>query len=268
MAIRRLDDGLTGAGLREAWSFMAEAEQTLDEGEVARFAELAGEWWNANGPFRPLHRINPTRLTYIRDQLCRKFGRDRKALRSLDGLTILDIGCGGGLVSEPLARLGAAVTGLDPAPENIEAAKTHARGARLKIDYRAATVEELAASGETFDAVLLLEVVEHVPDVPAFLKTVAALVKPGGLLIVSTINRTLKAYALAIIGAELILRWLPLGTHNFERFVTPDELRGALRAAGLAVTDVTGMVYSPFADEWRLAKDTDVNYFATAVRSP
>jgi 2-polyprenyl-6-hydroxyphenyl methylase/3-demethylubiquinone-9 3-methyltransferase len=244
-----------------------DSSTTLDREEVARFAKLAGEWWDANGPFRPLHRINPVRLTYIRDQLCRKFGRDKAAASSLAGLSVLDIGCGGGLVAEPLTRLGAEVTGIDPAPENIAAAKAHAEGARLDIAYRTATAEAFAASGASFDAVLLLEVIEHVPDVPLFLKSVAPLVKPGGVMILSTLNRTLKAYALAIIGAELILRWLPLGTHNWDRFVTPEKLRGALRGAGLAHSDTTGMVYNPLADEWRLARDTDVNYFATAVRS-
>jgi 2-polyprenyl-6-hydroxyphenyl methylase/3-demethylubiquinone-9 3-methyltransferase len=244
---------------------MAEAQTTLDKEEVARFATRAGEWWDPNGPFKPLHRINPVRLTYIRDQLARKFDRDIKAAQSLEGLAVLDIGCGGGLVAEPLARLGAEVTGIDPAAENIEAAKAHAEGARLDITYRAETAEAVAASGTKFDAVLLLEVVEHVPSVPDFLKAVAPLVKPGGMMILSTLNRTLKAYALAIIGAELILRWLPVGTHNYERFVTPDELRTALRGAGLTLTDLTGMVYNPLADEWRLARDTDVNYFASAV---
>ena len=244
---------------------------TLDRDEVARFARLAGKWWDANGPFRPLHRINPVRLTYIRDQLCRRFGRDKTAASSLSGLSVLDIGCGGGLVAEPLARLGAFVTGIDPAPENIEAAKAHADGARLKIAYRAATAEELAAEqlaagGSGFDAVLLLEVVEHVPDVPAFLKSVAPLVKPGGVMVLSTLNRTLKAYALAIIGAELILHWLPIGTHQWQRFVRPDELNAALRRAGLTPADTTGMVYNPLADEWRLGRDTDVNYFVTAIR--
>jgi 2-polyprenyl-6-hydroxyphenyl methylase/3-demethylubiquinone-9 3-methyltransferase len=170
-------------------------------------------------------------------------------------------------VSEPLARLGASVTGIDPAPENIEAAKAHAEGARVKVDYRAATAEEIAAKGVSFDAVLLLEVVEHVPDVPAFLKLVARLVKPGGVMVLSTLNRTLKAYALAIIGAEFILRWLPLGTHNWDRFVRPDELKAALEHAGLTLTDTTGMVYNPLADEWSLSRDTDVNYFATAIRA-
>lgn len=259
--------GLTGEALEGSLIRMAEAETTLDQEEVARFAARAGEWWDANGPFRPLHRINPVRLGYIRDQLCRKFGRDKKAAGCLKGLAVLDIGCGGGLVAEPLARLGAEVTGIDPAPENIAAAKAHAEGARLDIIYRAETAEAFAASGAAFDCVLLLEVVEHVPDVPAFLQAVAPLVKPGGLTIVSTLNRTLKAYALAIVGAEIILRWLPLGTHNWQRFVTPEELRRALKGAGLNLTDVTGMVYNPLADEWRLARDSDVNYFATAVRT-
>lgn len=244
-----------------------DSSTTLDRDEVARFAKLAGRWWDANGPFKPLHRINPVRLTYIRDQLCRRFGRDKTAASSLSGLTVLDIGCGGGLVAEPLARLGAFVTGIDPAPENIEAAKAHAEGARLKIVYRAAIAEELAAEGSLFDAVLLLEVVEHVPDLPAFLKGVASLVKPGGVMVLSTLNRTLKAYALAIVGAEFILRWLPIGTHQWDRFVRPDELNAALRAAGLKPADTTGMVYNPLTDAWSLSRDTDVNYFATAVRS-
>jgi 2-polyprenyl-6-hydroxyphenyl methylase/3-demethylubiquinone-9 3-methyltransferase len=238
----------------------------LDREEIAKFAKQAGAWWDYDGPYKPLHRINPVRLTYIRDALCRRFGREPKAAASLKGLSVLDIGCGGGIVAEPLARLGAEMTGIDPAPENIEAAKAHAAGMRLSITYRATTAEELAASGAVFDAVLLLEVVEHVPDVPAFLKSVAPLVKPGGILVLSTLNRTLKAYALAIVGAELILRWLPAGTHQWDRFVTPDELRLALRRAGLKPIDTTGMVYDPLADEWSLARDTDVNYLATAIR--
>jgi 2-polyprenyl-6-hydroxyphenyl methylase/3-demethylubiquinone-9 3-methyltransferase len=233
---------------------------------MARFARLAGDWWDEEGPFRQLHRINPVRLTYIRDRLCRRFGRDPKAAASLAGLAVLDVGCGGGLVCEPLARLGAAVTGIDPAPENIEAAKAHAEGARVGVTYRVATAEELAASGAAFDAVLLLEVIEHVPDAPAFLKTIAPLVKPGGVLVLSTLNRTLKAYALAIVGAELILRWLPVGTHQWQRFVTPEELRAALSGTGLKLADTTGMVYDLFADEWSLSSDTDVNYLAAAMR--
>jgi 2-polyprenyl-6-hydroxyphenyl methylase / 3-demethylubiquinone-9 3-methyltransferase len=239
---------------------------TLDREEVARFARLGGEWWDPRGPFGQLHRINPVRLTYIRDQLCSSFGRDPRQASSLAGISLLDIGCGGGLVCEPLARLGACVTGIDPGQETIEAAKAHASAAGLDIDYEAVTAEELVGRGETFDAVLLLEVVEHVPDVPKFLKAVAPLVKPEGLMILSTLNRTLKAYALAIVGAELILRWLPVGTHQWQRFVRPDELRSALQGAGLTLTDTRGLIYDPFADEWRLGRDTDVNYFATAKR--
>lgn len=244
----------------------ADKSTTLDRDEVARFARLAAEWWDEKGPFRPLHQINPVRLTYIRDRLCSHFGRNPKEPPSLTGLTVLDIGCGGGLVAEPLTRLGAEVTGIDPASETIEAAKTHAAGAGLGIAYRAATAEELADEGLQFDAVLLLEVVEHVPDVPAFLKRIAPLVKPGGVMILSTLNRTLKAYALAIVGAEFVLRWLPAGTHQWERFVRPEELAAALSGAGLTLTDTTGMVYDPLADAWSLSGDTDVNYFATATR--
>jgi 2-polyprenyl-6-hydroxyphenyl methylase/3-demethylubiquinone-9 3-methyltransferase len=240
--------------------------RTLDRDEVARFARLAGEWWDESGPFKPLHRINPVRLTYIRDQLCRHFGRDAKGPASLARLNILDIGCGGGLVCEPLSRLGAEVTGIDPGPENIEAAKAHASDQGLDITYEVTTAEELAARGQNHDAVLLLEVVEHVPSVPAFLKTVAPLVKPGGIMILSTLNRTLKAYALAIVGAEYILRWLPVGTHQWERFVKPEELASALSAAGLKLTGTEGLIYDPFSDEWRLSTDTDVNYFASAKR--
>jgi 2-polyprenyl-6-hydroxyphenyl methylase/3-demethylubiquinone-9 3-methyltransferase len=239
---------------------------TLDREEVARFARLSGQWWDELGPFRRLHRINPVRLTYIRDQLCRRFGRDAKGPASLSGLSVLDIGCGGGLVCEPLARLGASVTGIDPAAENIEAAKAHALAGGLDITYEGTTVEELASRGQSYDAVLLLEVVEHVPDVPAFLKGVAPLVKPGGLMILSTLNRTLKSFALAIVGAEYILRWLPVGTHQWQRFVTPAELASALSAAGLALTGTEGLIYDPFSDEWRLGTDTDVNYFGTATR--
>ena len=240
---------------------------TVDTDEVARFAQLAEEWWDEKGPFRPLHQINPTRLTYIRDRLCSYFGRDPKTPPCLRGLRVLDIGCGGGLVSEPLTRLGAEVIGIDPAPETIAAAKAHADGAGLSIAYEATTAEALANEGRHFDAVLLLEVVEHVPDVPAFLARLASLVDDGGMMILSTLNRTLKAYALAIVGAEYVLRWVPAGTHQWDRFVTPEELDAALTGAGLKPIDTTGMVYDPLADRWSLSRDTDVNYFATAIRS-
>jgi len=186
----------------------------------------------------------------------------------LEGLNILDIGCGGGLVSEPLARLGATVTGIDPAPETIAAAKAHAQGAGLTITYEATAAEAVVDQGRRFDAVLLLEVVEHVPGVPAFLKRLAPLVAEDGIMIVSTLNRTLKSYALAIVGAEYVLRWVPAGTHQWDRFVTPDELKTALSRAGLKPDALTGMIYDPLADDWRLSRDTDVNYFITASRPP
>lgn len=240
---------------------------TLDPAEVDRFTRFASEWWDAHGKFRTLHLIGPARLAFLRDETVRHFARTGGGRRPLDGLAILDIGCGGGLVCEPLARLGATVTGIDPAADNVEAARRHAAGQGLAIDYRAARVEDLAAEGRLFDAVVCLEVVEHVPDVGAFLKTCAALVRPGGLMLLSTINRTLKAYLLAIIGAEYVLRWLPVGTHQWERFVTPDELGRHLQAAGLGAPTLKGLAYSPMSDSWSLSADTDVNYFASAAKA-
>jgi len=239
---------------------------TLDADEVDRFARLASEWWDTRGKFRALHRIGPARLTFLRDEMLRHFARAPSGMRPLEGLGILDVGCGGGLISEPLARLGARVTGVDPAVENIEAARRHAAGAGLDIDYRAGRVEELAAEGREFDAVVCLEVVEHVPDPAAFLATCATLVRPGGLMLLSTLNRTLKAYLLAIIGGEYVLRWLPVGTHQWDRFVTPEELARHLRAAGLAAPAVKGLVYNPLSDVWSVGGDTDVNYLASAAK--
>lgn len=245
-----------------------DTSSTLDASEVAQFARLAEEWWDETGPFRPLHHLNPTRLTYIRDRLCAQFGRDPKEPPCLEGLEVLDIGCGGGLVAEPLTRLGAMVTGIDPGPETIAAAKAHAAGAGLTIRYETATAEALVDQGRHYDAVLLLEVVEHVPDVPAFLKRLAPLVADGGIMILSTLNRTLKSYALAIVGAEYVLRWVPAGTHQWDRFVTPEELEAALTGAGLRPAGLTGMVYDPLADTWNLSRDTAVNYFLTATKAP
>ncbi len=238
---------------------------TLDAGEVDRFARIATEWWDPNGKFRPLHKIGPARLSFVVDRLAAHFNLPT-GLRRLSGLKLLDIGCGGGLISEPLARLGADVTGIDPAPENIETARRHAEASGLTISYRQALVEDLAAESAMFDAVLCLEVVEHVPDVPAFLGVCSSLVRPGGLMIVSTLNRTLKAYFLAIIGAEYVLRWLPVGTHQWERFVTPDELRRHLTSAGLSEPTLRGLVYDPLADQWSLSADTDVNYLAASAK--
>jgi 2-polyprenyl-6-hydroxyphenyl methylase/3-demethylubiquinone-9 3-methyltransferase len=242
------------------------ATQSIDHGEVSRFSAMAGEWWDANGPMRPLHRLNPIRLAYIKERVARHFDRDPGRSRALEGLRILDIGCGAGLVCEPLCRMGATVTGVDPSPEVIAAARLHADDGDLAIDYRATTAEAIAATGETFDAVLMLEVVEHVADVPAFVATVGSLVRPGGLVVASTINRTLKAFALAIVGAEYVLRWLPPGTHSYDRLVTPDELAAALSAAGLEPFDETGVMYVPIADRFRLTSDMDVNYMMAAAK--
>lgn len=237
---------------------------TYDPAEVERFRRIAAEWWDPNGKFRPLHKLGPARLAFIRDRLAGHFKRPDASLRPLAALSLLDIGCGGGLVTEPMARLGAQVTGTDPAAESIEAARRHAAEQGLAIDYRATTIEQLAAAGQAFDAVLCLEVVEHVPDPAAFLKICAGLVRPGGMLIASTINRTVKAYLLAIVGAEYVLRWLPVETHQWERFVTPDEMARYLGAAGLVPGTGEGLVYDPLGDVWSRSADTDVNYMMAA----
>jgi 2-polyprenyl-6-hydroxyphenyl methylase/3-demethylubiquinone-9 3-methyltransferase len=244
----------------------ADGSATLDPREIERFSAMADEWWDSEGKFRPLHQMNPARLEYVRDQICRHYGRDNRSPSPLEGLEIVDIGCGGGLLSEPLARLGAKMTGIDPARANVEAARAHARKSGLEIDYRPITAEELAREGARFDIVLNMEVIEHVPDMPAFLETSAELLKPGGLMLCSTLNRTAKAFALAIVGAEYVMRWLPPGTHDWKRFVTPRELEKSLAAAGLEQVEFTGMSYNPLSGEWSLGSDTDVNYFARATR--
>jgi len=243
------------------------ANATFDPAEVGRFNALAAEWWDPHGQFRPLHQIGPARLAFIRDTLVAELKpAAASALRVLNGLHVLDIGCGGGLVTEPLARLGARVTGIDPAPDTIAAAAAHASAQGLAIDYRAVRAEALAEAGDTFDAVLCLEVVEHVPDVRAFLAVAAKLVRPGGVLVVSTLNRTLKSYGLAIIGAEYILRWLSVGTHQWSRFVTPEELAADVRSLALTALPPRGMVYNPLQGTWSLSSDTDVNYLMAARR--
>src|SRR5712675_137841 len=236
---------------------------TVDPAEVAKFSKLSDEWWNPNGKMAPLHKINPLRLTYIRDAACRKFERNIKSLNCLSGLRILDIGCGAGLLCEPLTRLGAQVIGIDPSATNIAAARLHADKGHLSIDYRCTSVEQMDVR-ERFDIVLAMEVIEHVTDVGMFLNRCAAMLKPGGLMVVSTINRTWKSFALAIVGAEYILRWLPRGTHQWEKFVTPNELEIALEQSRLRVIGETGVVYSPFADRWSISSDTDVNYMVVA----
>jgi len=241
-------------------------ETTIDPAEVERFTRMAAEWWDPNGKFRPLHRFNPVRLAYVRDQIAARFGRDIRQARPFEGLRILDIGCGGGLLSEPMARLGAEVVGADASETNIEVARIHARDSGLTIDYRATTAEDLAAAGERFDVILNMEVVEHVADVGLYLSRCAEMVRPGGLMFIATINRTLKAFGLAIVGAEYILRWLPRGTHRYDRLVRPEEIEGPLSAAGMRIIDRTGVIYNPLADSWRLSRDMDVNYMLLAEK--
>jgi len=243
------------------------SDATIDTSEVDRFSRLAGEWWDPRGKMAVLHKFNPVRLAYIRDALCRQFGRDARHPPCLDGIRILDIGCGGGILCEPLARLGAGVVGADPSSNNIAAARRHADAGGLTIDYRVTAAEALADAGERFDVVLAMEVVEHVADVGLFVRRCADMVKPGGLMVAATLNRTVKSFALAIVGAEYVLRWLPRGTHQWDKFVTPNELEIAMARAGLQVTGETGVIYNPLADQWRLSSDMDVNYMLTAEKA-
>jgi 2-polyprenyl-6-hydroxyphenyl methylase/3-demethylubiquinone-9 3-methyltransferase len=241
---------------------------TVDEAAVARFSALAAEWWDPRGNMAVLHKFNPVRLGFIKVAMCRQFARDERRLDALSGLRVLDIGCGGGILSEPLARLGALMVGADPSVPNIEAAKLHAADAGVAVDYRATTAEALADEGERFDVVLAMEVVEHVADLSLFIKRCTEMVKPGGIMITATLNRTLKSFAFAIVGAEYVLRWLPRGTHQWDKFVTPNELEAILERRGLAVIDETGVIYNPLADRWQLSTDMDVNYMVVAARAP
>jgi 2-polyprenyl-6-hydroxyphenyl methylase/3-demethylubiquinone-9 3-methyltransferase len=247
-------------------------DTTVDPDEVARFDRLGAQWWDPDGPMRALHKFNPVRVAYLRELLGKHFlrdgmPRDWRSPAALQGLTILDIGCGAGILSEPLARLGARMTSIDPARRNIAAAKNHAAKTNLAIDYRCVTAEELAAEGAVFDVVLAMEVVEHVRDVGRFLGQAAAMVRPGGMLAAATLNRTLKSFAFAILGAEYVLRWVPRGTHNWTHFVAPRELAKALRDRGLRIKDETGVVYDPLTGKWRLSHDMDINYIIAACRA-
>jgi 2-polyprenyl-6-hydroxyphenyl methylase/3-demethylubiquinone-9 3-methyltransferase len=245
---------------------------SVDPRELDQFERLGAEWWSEKGPMRPLHRMNPVRVRWIRDAMIDHFAaldgseRDPESLRSLDGLSILDIGCGGGILCEPLSRMGADVLGIDPAQGNIDVARAHAEETGAPAKYRAVTAEDLAIEDARFDVVCAMEVVEHVRDPAAFIATACSMVKPGGLFFCSTLNRTAKSFALAIVGAEYVLRWVPPGTHQWEKFVTPGELEDAITAAGLDLYALSGVSYNPLRDTWDTSRDLDVNYMVVAQR--
>ena len=246
----------------------AAAASSIDPEEVERFSRIAAEWWDPKGKFAPLHKFNPTRLSFIREQVQVRFGRDAKSLRPFEGLRLLDIGCGGGLLSEPMTRLGFHVVGVDASERNIGTASAHAVEQGLTIDYRASTAEALVEAGEpAFDLILNMEVIEHVADPGEFLRSCAQLLAPGGLMIVATLNRTLKAFALAKVGAEYVLRWLPAGTHDWSKFLKPEEVRGFLAQEPLAVDGPYGVVFDPLSGRWSQSHDTDVNYMMTVARN-
>ncbi|WP_375452611.1 bifunctional 2-polyprenyl-6-hydroxyphenol methylase/3-demethylubiquinol 3-O-methyltransferase UbiG [uncultured Devosia sp.] len=239
---------------------------TINDAEIAKFTAMAEQWWDPKGKFKPIHKFNPVRLAYIREHALAHFGRDGSVMRPLQDLRLLDVGCGGGLLCEPLARLGATVTGIDAAERNITIARLHAEQSGLTIDYQVTTSEALAAQGQTYDLVLNMEVVEHVDNVPLYMKSCADLVAPGGLMLTATLNRTARALAFAVIGAEYVLGWLPKGTHDWKKFITPDELRALITRNGLQVTDQTGLVYHPLGDDWRKSRDMAINYMIMAQR--
>lgn len=258
-------------------------KSSLDPEEIARFTKISSQWWDETGPFRPLHHLNPTRIRFIRDQIMGHYNRSFSEtaynldehpipsshtpnLKIFQGLSVLDVGCGGGLVCEPLCRLGATVTGIDGSGPTVEVAKAHGALMGLDIDYRPLSLESLAESGETFDVVLALEIVEHVANVPSFVASCTQVLKPGGLIIFSTLNRTVKSYLMGIIGAEYVMQWVPKGTHEWSKFLTPAELASPMRDNGLSVTHVRGMAFSLLKWDWELGTDTDVNYFITAVK--
>ena len=247
-------------------SSMRESASSIDPDEVARFSAMAAEWWDPAGKFRPLHKFNPVRLGYIRERAVAHFGLDPASIRPFEGLRFLDIGCGGGLLSEPMARLGAQMVSADASEKNIATASVHAAEQGLDIDYRCTTAEALAAAGERFDVILNMEVIEHVADPMRFLADCATMLTPGGLMFVATLNRTLKAHAFAIVGAEYVLGWLPRGTHDWKKFITTNEMEAGIAQAGLHLKELTGVSYNPLADTWSLGRDTDVNYMALAER--
>lgn len=243
-----------------------ESTGTASADEIARFSAMADAWWDPNGKFGPLHRLNPVRITYVKNRITGHFGRDSHAAHPFEDLEFVDVGCGGGLLTEPMARLGASVIGIDAGEKSVQVAEIHARRQNLDIDYRCALPEDLVREDRTFDVVLNMEVVEHVADLDAFLEASAKLLKPGGAMVVATMNRTLKSLALAKIGAEYVLRWLPVGTHDWRRFVRPSELARGLRRHRIDVVDLKGVTYNPLTDKWSMTRDLDVNYMAFATK--
>ena len=239
---------------------------TASPNEIDKFIAIADAWWDPNGDFAPLHRLNPVRLKFIRDHLCNHFSRDPLASKPLDGLNIIDIGCGGGILAEPIARLGGTITGIDAGLENINIARHHAQIGGLNINYLHKLPEDLCSHKGLYDAVLNMEVIEHVADLDAFLMATSKLINPGGVMVLSTLNRTWKSLALAKIGAEYVLRWLPIGTHDWRKFVRPSELAAGLAAKNVEVTDLKGLTYRPFDDDWGLSKDLAINYLAFGVK--
>jgi 2-polyprenyl-6-hydroxyphenyl methylase/3-demethylubiquinone-9 3-methyltransferase len=258
-----------GPGAPRSWASQADAgarsgSGSVDHAEIAKFEAMADAWWDPTGKFKPLHRLNPVRVRFIRDRLAARLDRDPEAPEPLHGLSILDIGCGGGLLAEPLARLGADVTGVDAAEKNIAIARRHAENVGTRITYLPCTAEDLAAQGAQFDAVLAMEIVEHVADLDAFFQAAAGLLKPDGTMFVATLNRTVKSFAFAIVGAEYVLRWLPRGTHDWRRFLRPSELARQLRGHGLEMKELAGVAYDPIGDSFSISRDCGVNYMAVA----
>jgi len=244
----------------------AQTARSVDPSEIEKFSRMAAEWWDPTGKFAPLHKFNPVRLKFIRETVAAQFERNGTSLRPFEELSLLDIGCGGGLLSEPMSRLGFAVTGVDPSEKNIGTARAHAAQSGAKVDYRASDAEALVAQGQTFDVVLNMEVVEHVADLRGYLESTAALVKPGGLMFVATLNRTLKALALAKVGAEYLLRWVPAGTHDWNKFLKPEEIRAFMAGTGFSVLGPFGVAYNPLTGRWAQSPDSDVNYMMTVTR--
>ncbi|MFN7710542.1 MAG: bifunctional 2-polyprenyl-6-hydroxyphenol methylase/3-demethylubiquinol 3-O-methyltransferase UbiG [Holosporales bacterium] len=240
---------------------------TIDPQEVATFNKLAQTWWDPSGPMRPLHQMNPARLSFIRDEVCQHFQRDPRVERPLTGLSLLDVGCGAGLLSEPLCRMGASVRGLDAAADVLNVARNHAAQQDLPIEYMESSIEDHAASGQQYDVITALEIVEHVADVSLFLNSCMQLLKPGGFIVLSTLNRTPQSYAVAIVGAEMILKWLPRGTHDWKKFITPAELANHLRDCGLGPVNLRGMIYNLFNRRWHLSHRVDVNYLISAQKA-